>query len=337
MVDPLVFLKNLQTSDPPVAVLLLGEEPFIRETVRRRIVEKWCGEEGSLSTERLIGTGGIPQIGGAMGAGSLFADKKVVILSDPEPGEKGSPLSGMGKNQLAELVAAIKAVPAGMNRLVIETGGMKTTSAAAKELAKVCETVDTASPTGAARKKWIALMAKKVGVSLEEDLSLSMAASSTPLQTLLLDMEKLSLAAEEGARATLDLWRDLSQSDPDATVWEIGDNLGGGNPGEALEKLATLKHQGMTIHEILPSLLTWNQQRLRVKSFQAGGGSGNPDGVHAFVAKKMAEQIRRRSLKDLRGEQKDLVYLDRCSKQSWEDPEILLEKFLVQVAVKGRK
>ena len=78
-------------------------------------------------------------------------------------------------------------------------------------------------------------------------------------------------------------------------------------------------------------------QRLRVKAYQKMGGTSAPEGVHPFVVKKMADQIRKKSIKDLREEQSDLVYLDRCSKQSWEDPEILLEKFLVKVAVGGRK
>lgn len=333
MIDPFAFLKQIASAPPPPVVHLSGDEPWLRETLRRRIVAVWCGEEAGGQTDRLVGTAGVAALPGAMGAGSLFAEKKVLALADPAPGEKGTSLAQMGKNQLAALEEAIASMPSDINRLIIETGTLKKTSILDKMLAKKTEQVDVSPPKGAARRKWIEILAKRSEVALEPDLWEAMTAGSAPLSALAADLEKLSLATADGDKATLDVWRDLSQTDPEATVWEIGDHLGAKRADRALDSLNSLRREGRTIHEVLPSLHTWNQQRLQIKSHEAGGGRGAPEGVHPFVLKKIGAQISRRSLESLRKEQRDLLYLDRCSKQSWEDPELALEKFLVEAAL----
>jgi len=333
MTDPLAFLKRIASSPPPPVVHLCGEDLWLQETVRRRIVVSWCGEGAGGQVDRLIGTPGIAALAGTMAGGSLFADKKVVALSDPPPGEKGPSLAQMGKNQAKALEEAILSMPDDLNRLIIETGTLKKTSILHKLLADRSEQVDVSPPKGAARRKWIEILAKRSEVALEPELLEAMSAGSAPLSALAADIEKLSLAVGEGEDATLEIWRDLSQTDPEATVWEIGDHLGARKPDRAMDSLHSLRREGHTIHDILPSLHTWSQQRLQIKSHETSGAPGAPEGVHPFVLKKITAQVSRRTLESLRREQRELLYLDRCSKQSWEDPEIALEKFLIEAAL----
>jgi DNA polymerase III delta subunit len=337
MIDALSFLRDLKNSVPPPVVHLAGDDVWIRETVRGRIGAAWCGIEGNTYPDRLVGTTGIAGLAGAAAAGSLFAERKVIVLADPGPGEKGKPLSGMGKNQLQTLVDAIRDLPTDQHCLVIETGPLKKSSALLARLSGLAAQVDTSQPTGAARAGWIKLLARRSGVTLGMELMEAMTAASAPLGVLVSDLEKLALAVPEGEEPSLELWKDLSQADPEATVWEIGDHLGAGKPGSALASLRTLETGGHTVHEILPSLLSWNQQRLRVKSHALSRIQGDPKDLHPFVVRKIGNQVARVPLSEIRREQKELLYLDRCTKQSWENPHTVLEKFLVTSGAGGKR
>ena len=337
MIDALSFLRTLKNSTPPPIVHLVGDDDWIRETVRGRIAAVWCGVEGNTYPERLVGTTGIADLAGTAVSGSLFAERKVVLLADPGPGEKGKALSGLGKNQLQTLVDTIHDWPTEENCLVIETGSLKKNSALLSRLTGLATQVDTSPPTGAARAGWIKLLARRSGVTLGTELLEAMTASSASLGVLVSDLEKLALAVPEGEEPSLELWKDLSQADPEATVWEIGDHLGAGKPGLALASLKTLEADGRTVHEILPSLLSWNQQRLRVKSHAVSRIQGDPKDVHPFVVRKIGNQVARVPLSEIRREQRELLYLDRCSKQSWEDPDTVLEKFLVTSGTGGKR
>jgi len=354
MIDPLAFLRKLKEGPPPPVTHLSGEDAWIKETVRARLIASWSGEGTPGPSERLIGTEALGELPAALEAGSLFSERRVIQLSDPPPGKKkrgaGSsdageapggdkrariertPLSMMGKNQIKTLEEALERLPRERVRLVIETSSLKKTNLLDKLLFRKAEQVNCSPPKGVARDKWIDLIAKRRGARLEPGLAEQMAASSAPLGVLSADLEKLALAAPEEGEATLEDWRELSQADPEATVWEIGDRLGEGRTDAALAALKTLETQGLSIHAILPSLLSWNQNRLLLKSFRQRSGGGTPEGLHPFVAGKTEKQISGKTLAELRREQRDLLHADRCSKQSWEDPEILLEKFLVEAA-----
>jgi DNA polymerase III delta subunit len=295
--------------------------------VRKRVLETWCGE-GEVSYDRLVGTQGAAEIPRHFGAGSLFASRKVIVLTDPIAGEKGTPLSSLGKNQLAALEATCKSIPKEMDLLLIETGMMKKTSAVTKTLAGLAFSVDTTPPKGAVRRSWIELMARRSQVNLAPDLMEALSASEIPLGTVLADLNKLAIAVEEGAEATMELWRDLTQSSPEVSIWEMGDFLTQGKTAQVLRVLKDLRAEGLRIHELLPALFTWNQQRLQIRSNQLAGTGKDPEGIHPFVLRKIGSQISKLPIDRLRKEGMALYRLDRISKQSLEDPEIALEKTL---------
>jgi len=336
MKDALSFLRELKGAEPPSVVHLLGDDTWLRDTVRRRIVETWCGEEGASQVERLAGVDGARRLDSAFGSFSLFGERKAILLSDPLPGEKGRSLSAMGERQLQDFSESVRALPSDSNRLIVETGSPKKTGAFHRLMADLAVQVDTSPPTGGSRRKWVEMLVRKEGLRLETKLLETLNAAGVSLGVLAADMEKLALAVDEGQEASLELWESLTQAEPEATVWEIGDRLGRGQVGPAWAGLAALEGQGLTIHEILPSLLNWNQQRLRVRSFSVGGFQGGPPGVHPFVVKKTAGGLSRTPLAEIRREQKSLLYLDRCSKQSWENPRILLDRFLVEAGSRAK-
>lgn len=337
MKDPLVFLRQLKSTPPPPAVHLAGDDSFIREVVRKRIVAVWCGEGGDAPVEILLGTEGAANLPKAFGSSSFFESRKVIVLTDPPASSrkgagKTNPLSVMGKNQISALKTAVGDLPVETCRLVIETGVLKPGSQLLKVLGDVTDQVDVSPPRQSARQKWVTLMAQKTGVLLEPDLEEALSASDAPLGVLLADLEKVALATPEGVEAQVHTWQSLTQAEPESTVWEIGDHLGAGKAGNALACLRNLEAAGTNINQIVPALLSWNQQRLQVKSIEAGRKDCTPTGMHPFVVKKMKAQVAHRSLAELRKEQRRLCYLDRALKQSWENPHTLLEKILVEFA-----
>lgn len=337
MKEPLTFLRDLKDNPPPPVVHLAGEDLFIRETIRNRVISAWSEGGNGATVDRLAGTDGAAALPGAMGAGSLFATRKVIILADPPPSPKASkkaavPLASLGKNQLASLQKSIGEMPSATHRLILETGTLKATSQVLKVFAGLGVQVDASPPKGQARQKWIAMLARKKEALLDGELEAAMTASTVPLSVLAADLEKLALAKQEGEQADLATWKALTQAEPETSIWEIGDALGAGQAGKALESLKNLEEAGANINQIIPALLSWNQQRLQVKSMETAG-TGSPEGMHPFVLKKIKAQVERRSLAQLRREQRGLCYLDRCMKQSWENPHTLLEKLLVEFSM----
>ncbi|MCG3196182.1 MAG: hypothetical protein HUU16_00915 [Candidatus Omnitrophica bacterium] len=333
MKDAFGFLKQLKTETPPPVVHLRGEDALIRETIRRRIVMAWSTGEEEATLEFLIGSPGIAALGAAAGGGSFFSLRKVLVLTDPpasnRKNQKVPLLSTLGKNQLAELARILRDLPKEHTRVLVETGDLKPTSQLLKTLAECSVQVDASPPKGKVREQWIQALAKRAEVALGADLLEAMTASDAPLSVLAADLEKVALATEEGKEADLDTWQALTQAEPQAKIWETGDALGEGNPGKALAAMKTLEESGTDIYGIVPALLSWNQQRLQVKSAEAKG-RGTPEGMAPFIIRKIKPQVAGRSLPRLRREQKALFHLDRALKQSWEDPQTLLEKFLVE-------
>ncbi|MCA9410852.1 MAG: hypothetical protein KC931_05300 [Candidatus Omnitrophica bacterium] len=336
MIDALAFLSKLKSMDLPPVIHLMGEDLWIREVVRKRIIETWCGE-GEISYDRLVGTQGAGELEKHFGSASLFATRNVIVLADPAVGEKGTALSSLGKNQLAALEHAIKSIPKQTDLLVLETATLKKTSVLLKLLSKHATLVDASPPKGAARRKWLELMAKRVQVRLTPDLIEAMTAAETPLGTLLADLTKLSLAVEPEEEASVDLWKELTQSSPEVSIWEIGDHLNDGRTASVLKILKDLRGEGRTIHDLLPSLFNWSQQRLQIRSNQLRGGGDSPEGIHPFVLKKIGSKIGKTSMDSIRREARELYRLDRVSKQSLENPEQALEKALVSFSLKTRK
>lgn len=338
MISALGFLRSLKDKPPPPVVLLAGDEEYIRERVRKRIRETWQEPGSDIEVQNLVGIEGAARLPSVLGLSGFFSSRKVIYLFDAPVKKKQrkddpTPFSYMGKKQIATLVEDIKQIPQESLRLVIDPGSSRKDNALQKALAAVTTQVDVSPPKGKEREEWIKGLAKRAGAVLEKDLEQMMVASEEPLRTLAADLEKVGLATPEGGQASIALWQSLTQADPQSTIWEIGDNLGAGNPEGALRAIRNLKAGGLDIYGIVPAVLTWNQQRLQLKSHgQEGDG---PPGMHPFVVRKIRGQIGRKTLDQLRQEQRKLFRLDRALKQSWENPHILLEKLLVEFS--GRR
>jgi DNA polymerase III delta subunit len=242
--------------------------------------------------------------------------------------KRGLPSPRWGKNQLSVLEGACRAIPKETDLLIIETGILKKTSAVLKTLSDLALTVDTTPPKGGNRRNWIELMAKRVQVNLAPDLTEALSAAEIPLGTILADLSKLSLAIEIGEEASIELWKELTQSSPEVSIWEVGDYLTQGKTAQVLKVLKDLRAEGLQIHDIVPALFTWNQQRLQIRSNQLAGAGKEPEGIHPFVVKKIGSQISKVPMERIRKEALALYRLDRISKQSLENPEIALEKTL---------
>jgi DNA polymerase III delta subunit len=335
MKDALSFLKELRQGISPVSVFLAGDDPFLAETVKQQIIHAWSPVETGAEVVSLVGIEGALKLPNLFGIGSLFSSRKIIILADSTTAKRSkrdpTPLGLMGKKQIAVLLQSIQKIPPETVRLIIHpTPPKKEKRTLDNALGEVLEVVDVTSPKGKQRLQWIKMLASKAGVLLAPDLEDQMSRSTVPLKTLAIDMEKVALATEEGETASVQTWLLLSQAEPEATVWEISDRLGESNPAKALDSLQILEKTGIPIYQIIPILLNWNQQRLQVKAASLSGSKETVAGLHPFVVKKIQQQVSRLPISLIREQQRQLFYLDRCLKQSWENPHVLLEKMMIE-------
>lgn len=340
MKDALEFLKGLKEKTLSPALFLVGDDDYIREKIRKRVLELWQDPDSDTESLNLVGIEGAESLPSAMGMSSFFSSRKVIFLLDAPAKRKKedhTPFSFMGKKQMAALVEAIGQIPQESVRLVIDPASAKRDTGLQKALSAVTVQVDVFSPKGKIRHEWISLLARKAGATLDHGLEEMMVASEASLRTLAYDLEKVSLATPEGGKATVPMWQALTQADPQSTIWEIGDNLGVGNTGGVLRAIKNLESGGLDVYGIVPAILSWNQQRLQVKSYTHSRSEGDPPGIHPFVAKKIRAQVTRKSLEQLRQEQRKLFRLDRSLKQSWENPHTLLEKLLVEFSQRSER
>src|SRR6266478_4219729 len=330
------LLARLEKGKPIPAILLLGEEPYLRDACRAQLIEKFVPEAAQAwALSRYSADRGETQAALEQAQTlPMLARLQIVFLEDAEAIEK------FGEKNREEAVAQLEAYledPAPFTVFVAEATGLDQRMKSGKLLAEKTLVVESGLGESLNERQTAAValaraIAKEQEVEFEkgaaEDLAEFVAADLLRLKT---EIDKLATYAAERKLIRREDVSALVVSEKTTTVWELADMLASRQSKKALEFLDRLLRDG---EEPLPMLgaMTWMYRKLieasEVKGVTNGWQAARALGMRpeqAELALQNAQKISKsRLLRGLRALQK----ADDRRKRGGEDARAVME-FLV--------
>jgi DNA polymerase-3 subunit delta len=265
-VSPDELLGRLEKGTPIPAILLLGEEPYLRDACRTQLIARFVPEASrTWAVSRYSAERGETQAAFEQAQTlPMLSPQQVVFLEDVEAIEK------LGEKNRDEAVAQLGAYlenPAPFTVLVMEATGLDQRMKLGKLLAEKTLVVECglgekpeerlASATALAKT-----IAKEEGVEFEkgaaEDLAEFVASDLMRLKT---EIDKLTTYAAERKLIRRQDVSAMVISEKTTTVWELADMLASRQPKKALDFLDRLLRDGEEPLSILGAM-AWMYRKL---------------------------------------------------------------------------
>jgi DNA polymerase-3 subunit delta len=265
-IGPEELLARVKKGKPIPAILLLGDETYLRDSCRARLIDAYVNEAArTWAVSRFSAERG--EILSALDQAQtlpMLSPQQVVFL------EEAQAIEELGEKKREDAVKRLEAYlgdPASFTILVVEAAHLDQRMRLGRILAEKALVVevrlgDNQDQRQAAAVALAKSLAREKGIAFAkgaaEDLAESVAAD---LQRLKTEIEKL--AAYVGERRTI-LPEDVALmviSEKAATVWELADFLAGRKPRPALEFLDRLLRDGEEPLLILGAL-AWMYRKL---------------------------------------------------------------------------
>jgi len=272
------LLARLSKGKPIPAILLLGEEPYLRDSCRAKLIEQYVPEAArTWAVSRYSADRGETQQALEQAQTlPMLSPKQVVFLEDVEALEK------LGdKNRDAAMAQFEKYFenPAPFTTLVLEACGLDQRMKFAKLLMEKALVVEVGLGENAEEREAAAValaqnMAAEQGVQLEtgaaEDLAEMVAADLLRLKT---EIEKLATYVGEKKMITRQDVATMVISEKTTTVWELADLIAARKSAKALEFLDRLLREG---EQPLPMVgaMAWMYRKLIEASELRGISNG---------------------------------------------------------------
>jgi DNA polymerase-3 subunit delta len=260
------FLVRLKKGKPMPAILLLGQETYLRDLCRAALLDAYVPEAArTWAVSRYSADRGeIPSALDQAQTLPMLSPQQVVFLEDAAAIEE---FAEKKREEAVRQIESYLADPAGFTVLVIEAAQLDQRMRLGKVLGDKCVVVRAARGENPEERYAAAVsvannLAREQGVAFEPGAAEALAESvAGDLQRLKTELEKLSTYA--GARQTIRR-EDVALmviSEKAATVWELADLLAGRRPRLALEFLARLLRDGEEPLQILGAL-AWMYRKL---------------------------------------------------------------------------
>ncbi len=277
-VSPVELLGRLEKGKPIPAILLLGEEPYLRDACRKQLIERFVAEASrTWAVSRYSAGRGETQAAlDQAQTMAMLSPQQVVFLEDTQAIEK------LGEKNRDEAVAQLGAYledPAPFTVLVVEATGLDQRMKLGKLLAEKtlvveCGLGEKVEERLAAATTVAKAIAKEEGVEFEkggaEDLAEFVAADLMRLRT---EIEKLATyVAEKKVIGRADVSA-LVISEKTTTVWELADMLASRQSKKAQEFLDRLLRDGEAPLEMLGAI-TWMYRKVMEASELQGVTNG---------------------------------------------------------------
>ena len=260
------LVGRLEKGKPVPAILLLGEEPYLRDSCRAMLIERFVPEAArTWAVSRYSADRGETQAAlDQAQTMAMLSPVQVVFLEEAEAIET---LGEKNRDAAVEQLGAYLEDPAPFTVLVMEATGLDQRMKLGKLLAEKTLVVECGPGENAGERQTAAValaraIAKEEGVEFEkgaaEDLAEFVAAD---LQRLKTEIEKLATYAGERKLIRRQDVSALVISEKTTTVWELADMLASRQTKKALEFLDRLLRDG---EEPLPMLgaMTWMYRKL---------------------------------------------------------------------------
>lgn len=333
------LMARLEKGKPVAAVLLLGEEAYLRDACRAHLIERYVPEAArTWAVSRYSADRGEtqPALEQAQTV-PMLSPRQVVFLEDAEAIES---LGEKKREEAVEQLGAYLKNPAPFTVLVIEATSLDQRMKLGKLLAEEALVVECGLGENAEVRQGAATvlaraMAKEQGVEFEEaaaeDLAEFVAADLMRLKT---EIDKLATFAAERRIIRRQDVSALVVSEKTTTVWELAELLASRQAGKALEFLDRLLREG---EEPLPMLgaMTWMYRKLmeasEVKGVTSGWQAARALGMRpeqAELALQNARKISKARLLDGLGA---LQRADDRLKRGGEDARAVMEFLVVEL------
>ena len=272
------LLARLGKGRPVPAILLLGEETYLRDTCRAQLIDRFVPEAARawavsrFSADRNEVQAAVDQAQTL----PMLSPQQLVFLEDAEAVES---LGDKKRDEAVKQLETYLENPAPFTILVIEATGLDQRMRLAKLLTEkslvvqvgLGEKQDDRISAAVALAK---VMAKEDGVEFEKGAAEDLAESvSADLQRLKTEIAKLSTYAGDRKLISRHDVATLVISEKTATVWELADMLATRQSKRALEFLDRILREGEQPLQILGAL-TWSYRKLMEASELRGVNNG---------------------------------------------------------------
>jgi DNA polymerase-3 subunit delta len=265
-VTPEQLAAKLEKGKPIPAILLLGDEPYLRDACRALLIERFVPEAArTWAISRFSANRGETQP--AMDQAQtlpMLSPVQIVFLEEAEAIEK---LGEKSRDEAVQTIETYLDNPAPFTILVVEAVGLDQRMRLAKLLVDKSLTVDVSlsdraderirAATGLARS-----LAKEQGINLEpgaaEDLAEFVSGDLMRLKT---EMDKLATFAAERKLIRRQDVSTLVISEKTSTIWEVADLLASRQPKKALEFFDRLLREGEEPLQMLGAM-AWMYRKL---------------------------------------------------------------------------
>jgi DNA polymerase III subunit delta len=272
------LLSRLEKGKPVPAILLLGEEPYLRDSCRTLLIERYVPEAARpWAVSRYSADRGETQAALEQAQTmAMLSPAQVVFLEDAESIEN---LGEKNRDAAVELLTSYLEDPAPFTVLVVEATGLDQRMKLGKLLAEEtlvveCGLGENLSERQAAAVALARAIAKEQGVQFEkgaaEDLAEFVAADLMRLKT---EIDKLVTYAAERKQIRREDVSALVVSEKTTTVWELADMLASRQGKKALEFLDRLLREGEEPLQMLGAI-TWMYRKLIEASEVKGIANG---------------------------------------------------------------
>ena len=333
------LIARLKKGKPVPAVLLLGEEPYLRDTCRAQLIELYVAEAARawavsrFSAER----GDIQAALDQAQTMPMLSAQQVVFLEEAESIEE---FADKKRDDAVKQLETYLADPAPFTVLVIEAAHLDQRMKLAKLLAAKSLVVqvglgDDQDQRNAAAIALARSLAKEQGVEFEsgaaEDLAECVAAD---LQRLKMEIDKISTFAGERKSIRREDVSLMVISERAATVWEMADMLASRQPARALDFLDRLLRNGEEPLQMLGAM-SWMYRKL----VEASEVKGVVNGWQAARALQMAPDKAELAIRNARKISKPrllsglraLQRADDRLKSGSEDPRAVMEFLITEL------
>lgn len=338
-ISPQELLARLEKGKTIPAVLLLGEEPYLRDGCRARLIEKFVPEAArTWAVSRYSADRGETQAALEQAQTlPMLAPKQVVFLEEVEA------IETLGEKNRDAAIAQLEAYfknPAPFTVLVLEASGLDQRMKLAKLLTEKALVVEVDLGDKPEERLAIAVgmaraVANEQGVEFErgaaEDLAEFVAANLMRLKT---EIDKLATFAGDRKFISRQDVSVLVISEKTTTVWELADLLAARHSAKALEFLERLLRDGEQPLQLLGGI-AWMYRKLieasEVKGVTNGWQAARALGMRPEQAELALQSARKISKPRLLAGLNALRRADDRLKGGSEDLRAVLEFLLTEL------
>jgi DNA polymerase III subunit delta len=260
------FLDRLGKGKPVAAILLLGDEPYLRDRCRAELIEIYVPEAArAWAVSRFSADRGETEAALSQSQTlPMLSPQQVVFLEEAEAIEK---LGEKNRETTIEALENYLGNPAPFTILVIEATGLDQRMKLAKLLTENALVVDVGMSADADQRIAVGValaknLAKEQGIEFEKGAAEDLAEFvSGDLMRLKTEVEKLATYAGEHNLIRRQDVTALVISEKSTTIWEVADLLASGQTKKSLEFLERLLREGEEPLQMLGAM-AWMYRKL---------------------------------------------------------------------------